>query len=540
MKIIYSIILASALLLNAKAQTPQGINYQGVARNAAGTELLNQAIGLELSILDGSPSGTIVYTETHNKTTDANGLFTLVIGQGTPTLGTFSGINWGAGNGKFLKVSMDASGGTSYTLLGTSQMMSVPYALFAGNVTNNGGKQTVVLSDDVTDAQAATIIANEVGPNTQEIKIVGTTQLTTVNLSGITTAIGIQVANNSALTTLDLSGLLKCDGTIEFVESPLLSNLNISNLAKVTAGDLVFSNLGITSLNLPNLVKVNGGFNLNNNNNLTSINIPNLSSVFYSQISKNNALTNLTLPALTQVTQGLFSIGTHNLLTSISAPLLTSVFGEFIINRNTVLTSINFPVINLVGSFSFQENPAMTSLSLAIALANFTSSSINVNNNILLTSVTFPNLTNAVSGFSFGTNPVLTSLNFPSLTSTRFINISQCPLVTTVSLPVLASLGVGSPNNVNNGSTSFAALGCDITNFSLPSLTTFFGSLSLQQNNLTSSDVNALLAKLVAITPNISGRGISLSLQSPAAPPTGQGITDKATLIANGNTVSTD
>jgi hypothetical protein len=137
MKYIYTLFSFLYIFFNIHAQAPQGFNYQGVARNAAGVELINQAIGLELSILDGSPSGAIVYTETHSKTTDANGLFTLTIGSGTPTLSTFTVINWAVGGSKWLKVSMDATGGTSYQLMGTSQLMSVPYALFAANSGNS-------------------------------------------------------------------------------------------------------------------------------------------------------------------------------------------------------------------------------------------------------------------------------------------------------------------------------------------------------------------------------------------------------------------
>jgi hypothetical protein len=137
MKYIYTLFSSLYIFFNIHAQVPQGLNYQGVARNAAGVELINQAIGLELSILDGSPSGAIVYTETHSKTTDANGLFSLTIGSGTPTLNTFTAINWAVGGSKWLKVSMDATGGTSYQLMGTSQLMSVPYALFAANSGNS-------------------------------------------------------------------------------------------------------------------------------------------------------------------------------------------------------------------------------------------------------------------------------------------------------------------------------------------------------------------------------------------------------------------
>ncbi len=114
----------------ALTQAPQGIPYQAIARNGAGNALVSQNISVKFSILNGSPSGSAVYVETHTTTTSALGLFTLTIGNGTPQIGTFLGINWAIGT-KFLQVELDPAGGTSYINLGTTQMMSVPYALYA-------------------------------------------------------------------------------------------------------------------------------------------------------------------------------------------------------------------------------------------------------------------------------------------------------------------------------------------------------------------------------------------------------------------------
>lgn len=88
---------------------------------------------MKISILDNSASGTVVYSETHTPLTNSQGLYNLNIGQGTPLSGIFSGISWGQ-NTKFIKVELDPAGGTSYTSSGTSQLMSVPYALYAESV----------------------------------------------------------------------------------------------------------------------------------------------------------------------------------------------------------------------------------------------------------------------------------------------------------------------------------------------------------------------------------------------------------------------
>ena len=112
------------------AQT--GINYQGAATDADGAKLVNQNISLKTSVLQGGVDGTTSYSEIHNTTTDQFGLFNVVIGQGVSISGDFETISWGSDD-HFLKVELDATGGTNYNLVSTTQMMSVPYALYAKN-----------------------------------------------------------------------------------------------------------------------------------------------------------------------------------------------------------------------------------------------------------------------------------------------------------------------------------------------------------------------------------------------------------------------
>ena len=137
MKKILLTITSFVVTLLAMAQAPNLLNYQGVARNAAGNVLPNQSIGLRLSILSGSSSGTLVYQETRTVLTNAFGLFNVQVGGpgATSTVGTIAGVNWtafGAGSGtKFLQVELDPNGGSSYVNVGSTQMLSVPYSLYA-------------------------------------------------------------------------------------------------------------------------------------------------------------------------------------------------------------------------------------------------------------------------------------------------------------------------------------------------------------------------------------------------------------------------
>ena len=144
-----SLLLGTFMLLviyNSMAQVPQTVPYQAVARNTSGNLLANQTVSIRFSIHDTTSGGLVVYQETQSTTTNALGLFTANIGAGTPVTGSFAAINWGSGS-KFIQIEIDLSGGSSYANMGTSQMMSVPYAQYAassGTVTGivtvaNGG-----------------------------------------------------------------------------------------------------------------------------------------------------------------------------------------------------------------------------------------------------------------------------------------------------------------------------------------------------------------------------------------------------------------
>ncbi len=119
-------------------QAPDLINYQAVAYNASGQSINNTAISIRISVLQSSSSGTIAYQETHNPATDGVGAFDIQIGGGAVTQGTFAGIDW-ASHSHYLRVEMDAAGGSNYMVMGTSQMLSVPYAKYAETAGGIGG-----------------------------------------------------------------------------------------------------------------------------------------------------------------------------------------------------------------------------------------------------------------------------------------------------------------------------------------------------------------------------------------------------------------
>ncbi len=115
-----------------QAQSPNKMSYQSVIRNGTGDLVVNHAVRTKITILKGSANGTMVYAETHSVVTNANGLATLSIGTGNVISGSIAGIDWSQGP-YFLRTETDPAGGTNYTIIGTSELQSVPYALYAAN-----------------------------------------------------------------------------------------------------------------------------------------------------------------------------------------------------------------------------------------------------------------------------------------------------------------------------------------------------------------------------------------------------------------------
>ena len=197
-KLILALVAIATLSLSTFGQAPEGFKYQAVVRDAGNLILNNQAVGMRMTIQQGSIGGATVYQETFAPTTNAYGIVNLEIGSGTVVSGTFANIDWSAGP-YFIETAVDVTGGTSYIIMGTSQLMSMPYALYAKTAEN-------VTNDNVDDADA--------DPN-NEIQTISRTG-TTVTLSsggtfedslGVYTAgTGIDITNNVVSTT-SLCGL---------------------------------------------------------------------------------------------------------------------------------------------------------------------------------------------------------------------------------------------------------------------------------------------------------------------------------------------
>jgi uncharacterized protein (TIGR02145 family) len=214
MKKLYT-LLALVLTLITFAQAPQGFNYQATVRNSAGVLIVNQNVNFKFNIMLNSATSLPVFSETHMVPTDDVGQVNLIIGQGTATTGTFSTINWGSGN-YFLGIELNT--GSGYVAMGTTQLLSVPYALYANS---SGNAQAA------TPNLASVLAVNNVANNLQ-IK---------------------NLANPTDVQDAATKGYIDSQITALQAQITALQNANVTPLPNVTIGTQIWAstNLDVTT-----------------------------------------------------------------------------------------------------------------------------------------------------------------------------------------------------------------------------------------------------------------------------------------------------
>lgn len=364
------------------------------------------------------------------------------------------------------------------------------------------GKSHLILKGNITDSEAAIEIANSVGVNTQFVSIQNTSVLTTVDLSGLDNLRELFVNNNIKLANLNLSGITTVND-MQFTNNGSLTTLTLPNLVKNTENFYAFYNPILTSLNLPSLTTNKAFTYISDNPNLATVSYPALTkndSTFYIQQNKstlniafplfatNNRLieirsngTTLSWPNF-QINNGTFNCAQNNALTAINFGNFTTNNGSITISDHTNLTSIAMPLFNSNKNFSCLNNSALNALNLST-------------------------LATSTGDFTVTNNDALISLSLPAYTTSGTFSCTDNAILTTISIPLLST--------------------CTAAKF------------YAFKNALPSPMINTLLAKFVAIGGSFPS-DIKLNTQAPLAPPTGQGLIDKATLISMGKTVLTD
>ena len=181
-------LIGLCTMLIIQAQVPEKIDFQAMARDASGNPYVNQPIGVQISIRQGSSTGTIVYQEEHSTTTDDYGLFVLPIGEGTPVSGTFAAIDW-TGGSYYTQVEIDPDGGINYTDMGTMEMMSVPFALFANRAEYGEDADADPANELQTISESGNVITlsnggGSVTDNTEDADADPTNEVQTLSESG--------------------------------------------------------------------------------------------------------------------------------------------------------------------------------------------------------------------------------------------------------------------------------------------------------------------------------------------------------------------
>jgi hypothetical protein len=235
MKKLFITCAAMLLAVFVFAQSPNKMSYQAVIRNNSNALITNQAVGMRVSIIQGNSSGTAVYVETHTPTTNANGLASIEIGGGLVVSGTFSTINWANGP-YFVQTETDPAGGTSYSIAGTSQLLSVPYALHAKNTDSwSVNADTIYTFKKVGIGTSSPNLSLDIRTdNTSAIRGAGFSQYSSNTFASLlhlnkfrgSLTNPISVINNDYIGGLVLSGY---NGTSNSVNSPSIGSIVIGS-----------------------------------------------------------------------------------------------------------------------------------------------------------------------------------------------------------------------------------------------------------------------------------------------------------------------
>lgn len=595
----------------AQSPPPEAFSYITMVSDSNGAPVTNQVIGIRFSILQDSTTGTVVYSETQTATTDDQGVLSTQVGVGIITTGSLGSVDWAAGQ-HYLRVEVDPAGGSNYSVLSTPQLVSVPYAMYTGtantilddndtSATNelqtihlnddtlfitNGGSvllppdtsttitisdRYIVLTGDVTDSQADSIIQSKDSALVRYVWIMGAYRLTHVDISGFGQLNELIVKYNDALLTMTAPDLNTVYDKLEVTYNRQLTGLFLNALQLTYSNFKVEYCPEITSLQVPSWVESFGDISISYNVGLLNCNLPLLERTLSFSSFGNTELVQLSLPALNNSGEK-FGIGNNDSLRVLSLPSLVStkdlgINGYAGGELNSRITQVSFPVLVNVGRLWVQNVFADTLVFPQVTSLQFLSM-----DNCELNVISLPDIERVAAGITITRTQGNITISLPQITFLGGISTYQVSYLDTLILPMVDTIGGFNINSISLNGIEFPSLKYVYNSFDLgssysnrtlnfpqleyigndfiaehelytlniPMLTHIGGDVRLDFNHLNSTQVNQVLNILVNTTPTVTGKYINLQYQSPHAPPTGQGLIDKQTLINNGNTVSTD
>ncbi|MFY7884569.1 MAG: fibronectin type III domain-containing protein [Dolichospermum sp.] len=469
MKKLYT-LLALIITLIATAQAPQGFNYQATVRNSAGALIVNQNVNFKFNIMLNSQTSVPIFSETHYVPTDDLGQVNLTVGEGTATIGSFSAINWGTGN-YYLGIELNT--GNGYVAMGTTQLLSVPYALYANSAgsSQSQGKPSIYLTGDITNAEAAARIASQLGPVTENIYIQNTTQLTTVDLSAMEYAADISIRDNNVLTSINLSGLKDCYVQLGIDGNPLLTNVSFPALTNSSYIYITLNPL-LTTVSFPLLTNSR---NINLNSNALSIATINaLLNKMLSVLPSTGKYIDLrqnppAIPSGQGIIdkQTLLNAGNNVHTDEFSAPTLTT----------TVASAITISTANCGGSIIYSGGGFITSKGLVWSNSN----NPTIENNMGMTSEGSGSgsFTSNLSGLLPNTTYYVRSYASSNESGTgygqeeTFLTLPELPLLTTLAISAITgSTAISGGNITNSGVSSILTRGVVWSTITNPTITT--------------------------------------------------------------------
>lgn len=246
-KLLFIAALALGTYL-VSAQAPEKMSYQAVIRNATGQLVQNQNVAVKASILQNSGTGTVVFSELLLGTTNANGLMNLAIGSGTVLTGSFSSINWSTGN-YYLKTETDPTGGSNYTIAGTSQLLSVPYAMYAKTSGSGGTSPWTTTGNNISNSNSGNVGIGATNP-TERLEVTGktkTTNLQVTNGAGAGKVLASDANGNANWTQMMRTDVLSI-GPFSFVS---LENNHRVNVVKAYFPTSVVDGVLSAPINIP-------------------------------------------------------------------------------------------------------------------------------------------------------------------------------------------------------------------------------------------------------------------------------------------------